>query len=329
MTTINDVAKKAEVSVSTVSKVLKNYPNISQKTRDKVMKVVDELGYVPNAVASALSSKNFQRVALWINVNDSKHQIDEVNMRYITGAFEEADNKDISIIPIFSMMYKDKSADELLRILKSQGVTGLVVFGITKNSKAIIEIIERQAFHCVVVDAPNVNEKTSSITVDHYSAQYEVGKKMLVDHLCRKMLYIAGGKDGYVTDMRLAGIKRLQKEYGFELEIQYADFKEKNAYELTHQYGMQVDCIACASDLMAIGALNALREMDIYCPVCGYDGIALMSYVKGGMYTVKQDFYAISQTALYEVQRLLQGGTGKNILLDYEIIRPSYHDILK
>ncbi|HLV50139.1 MAG TPA: LacI family DNA-binding transcriptional regulator, partial [Erysipelothrix sp.] len=61
MSSMSDVAKKAGVGVSTVSKVLNNYDNISQETRDRVMEAVEELNYVPNAVASALSSKKSKR----------------------------------------------------------------------------------------------------------------------------------------------------------------------------------------------------------------------------------------------------------------------------
>ncbi len=62
--TINDVAKKAGVANSTVSKVLNNYENVSQATKDKVNLAIKELNYVPNAFASALSSKKNCRIAL-------------------------------------------------------------------------------------------------------------------------------------------------------------------------------------------------------------------------------------------------------------------------
>ena len=72
---IKDVASLSGVSESTVSKVLKNYPNISEKTREKVMQVVKETGYMPNAVASNLSSKAKNRIALYVYINDKFQQI--------------------------------------------------------------------------------------------------------------------------------------------------------------------------------------------------------------------------------------------------------------
>ena len=83
MVSIKDVAKEAGVAISTVSKVLNNYPNVSEKTRKKVMDVVDQLGFVPNAMAASLSSKKTGRVALLIRLKLNTQASDEISMQYI------------------------------------------------------------------------------------------------------------------------------------------------------------------------------------------------------------------------------------------------------
>ncbi len=328
MVTINDVARKAGVSVSTVSRVLRAYPNISDTTKQKVMAAVEELNYVPNAIASALSSKKFDRVAIWINVNDQRQAIDEINMQYVFGAFSKAEQINMSLFPVFSQMLGKADTNELIRYFKSEGITGIIVYGLNKQNENLIELINRKIFKIVVVDAPNVNETTSSVTVNHYTGQYAVAKKLIEEGPHKKILYFAGKENGYVTDMRLEGMRRLQNEYGFEMNVQYADFSERKSRDLTFKYGKECDIIVCASDLMAIGAKNALKEMDIFKPVCGYDGITLMGYDGEGMYTVKQDFKYVSQAAICEMDRLLAGDTGKSVLLDYEIIQLHYEDVI-
>ena len=77
MVSIKDVAKRAGVAISTVSKVLNGYPNVSEETRQRVNKAVEELNFVPNSVAAALSSKQAGRVALLINSNMKTNAIDE------------------------------------------------------------------------------------------------------------------------------------------------------------------------------------------------------------------------------------------------------------
>lgn len=83
MVSIKDVAKHAGVAVSTVSKVLNHYPNISDETRTKVAAAVEQLQFVPNTVAAALSSKQAGRAALLIHLNNSTQAIDEIDRKSV------------------------------------------------------------------------------------------------------------------------------------------------------------------------------------------------------------------------------------------------------
>lgn len=329
MANINDVAEKAGVAVSTVSKVLNNYPNVSAKTKCKVMEVIHELDYVPNAVASALSSKKYNKVALIININNQRQAIDEINMQYLLGAISKAKKMNIHIMTLFSSMLSDATHDEIIRDLKAQGVNGIIIYSLTKQHVTLRSVVDSQIFKMILVDAPIVNASTSSVMINHEKAQYDVAKDTIVGEYCKKVLYLAGGANGYVTDMRIAGIKRLKKELGFKLMMKYANFSEKLARTYTLQFGDDADVIVCASDLMAIGAKNALKEMNIFRPVCGYDGISLMGYAGEQMNTVRQDFFHVSEIAMEEMGKLLQGGsTGEKVLLNYDIIRLHYLDII-
>ena len=86
MVSIRDVAKHAGVAISTVSKVLNHYPNVSEETKEKVNLAIKELNFVPNTIAAALSSKQSGRVALIMNLNTQTQAIDEIGMQYLQGA---------------------------------------------------------------------------------------------------------------------------------------------------------------------------------------------------------------------------------------------------
>ena len=79
---------------------------------------------------------------------------------------------------------------------------------------------------------------------------------------------------------------------------------------------------------MAIGAMNALTEMDIFRPVCGFDGITLMGYVGKQMNTVRQNFFNISAESVNELRALLGGSVGRECKLGYEMVRMQYLDII-
>lgn len=326
--TIKDVAKRAGVSISTVSKVLKNYSNISEDTRQKVLNVVKELNYIPNTTASNLSSKKKDKVALYIYINDEKQSVDEINMKYLQGAFAMADQYHLETTTIFNNSINKYDAKELTSLFAAQGITGIIIYGLNKEDHTILQMIDEKNFCFCVIDAPITNEKTTSVMIDHKKGQYEVAKALIEPQYCKKVLYLAGKKNGYVTDMRIEGILQLQNELGFSLNLQYAEFSEKQAYDLTMHYASDVDVVICASDLMAIGAVNALIKMNIFRKCCGFDGISLMGYAGKGMLTCKQDFYAISQYAVKEMKRLLNHESGRNVFVRHSITSISYDDVI-
>ena len=328
MVSIKDVAKRAGVAISTVSKVVNGSPNISEETRQRVNKAVEELNFVPNSVAAALSSKQAGRVALLINSNMKTNAIDEIDMQYISGALNKAMELNLDVITLFFFMFQNKTADEVARYLQSQSITGIIIYGMSKEDKVLHRLISTGKFKCVVIDAPFVNASTSCIGVDHRRAQYEVAAKTVMENNCKRILYIAGKRNGYVTDERIRGMEDLVKEKNLTMLVRNGEFSELQARNITLKYAKNKDIVVCASDLMAIGAMKALIQMDIFRPVCGFDGIILMGYVGKQMNTVRQDFASISESAMEELQELMNGGYGRNIVMKHSLVRMKYEDII-
>ena len=328
MVSIKDVARHAGVAISTVSKVLNNYPNVSEETKRKVNKAVADLNFVPNSVAAALSSKQSGRVALLMNLDNASQAVDEINMQYMAGTIGQAVDMNLDVITVFYSMLKNMSLDEVIRYLQSQSITGLIIFGMSKDEKVLHRLIDSQIFKIVAVDVPIVNANTSAIWIDQEKAQYDVAKKTIMENKCKSILYLAGKKNGYVTEERLKGIRRLTEEKNLSLLVRNGEFSELQARNLTFKYAKRKDVVVCASDLMAIGAMKALIEMDIFRPVCGFDGITLMGYAGKQMNTVRQDFKRIASEAVKELKRLIDGGEGQQIVLDYQLVRMKYMDII-
>lgn len=328
MISIKDVAKQAGVAISTVSKVLNSYPNVSEETRIKVNKAVEELNFVPNSVAAALSSKQSGRVALLMNLNQKTQAIDEINMQYIQGAIHKAMKLNLDVITLFFSMFKDRTVEELTRYLQSQSISGLIIYGMTRENSMLYELVREQNFKCVVIDAPFVNESTSSVGIDQGRAQYDVAKKTIVENNCKRILYITGKKNGFATADRLSGMEELAAELKLTMKVKNGEFSELQARNITMEYGEKYDAVVCASDLMAIGAMKALTEMDIFRPVCGFDGIILMGYVGMQMNTVHQGFAGISAAAMEELHLLMEGKTGESVKTPYYLDRMKYEDII-
>lgn len=328
MVSIKDVAKQAGVAISTVSKVLNHYPNVSEETKDRVNRVVEELNFVPNSVAAALSSKQAGRVALLMNLNTQTQAIDEIDMQYITGAINRAMELKLDVITFFFSMFEGMTAEEIGRYLQAQSINGIIIYGMSKENRVLRKLVDSGTFKTVAIDVPFFHPDMSSVWIDQAQAQYDVAKKTILENPCKKVLYLAGKKNGYVTDERLSGIRRLADEMKLNLLVRFGEFSERQARELTFRLAKNRDVIVCASDLMAIGAMRALMEMDIFRPVCGFDGITLMGYAGKQMNTVRQDFTGISAAAVEELNRLLNGAQGRNLVLGYSIVRMQYMDII-
>lgn len=221
--------------------------------------------------------------------------------------------------------------DEMVNYLKSQSISGFIICGMGYDEEPFQELVASQQFKVVSIDSSVLNASTSYVTIDQYKAQYEVAQKtMEMDQgPHKKLLYISGMPESYVAAARMEAIKQFAKDFDMELTMRNGDFVEKVAREITLKEGADHDMIVCASDLMAIGAMRALIDMDIFRPVCGFDGISLMGYVGQQMNTVKQDFRKIAQTAVQELKLLLDGGEGRAVLLDYELVRLEYSDVIR
>ncbi|MBD5529964.1 MAG: LacI family transcriptional regulator [Lachnospiraceae bacterium] len=331
MASIKEVATRAGVAISTVSKVLNHYPNISETTRQRVNAAIEELGFVPNAVAAALSSKQAGRIALLIHLNTNTQAIDEISMQYLAGALACAREYALDVVTVFFSMLEGMSTEEVIGYFRSQSINGIIVYGISKEDQVLQELVRRQIFRVVLVDAPLINESTSCVWIDQAAAQYAVAEKtMLMDTIpYKKVLYIAGKSNGYVTGERIRGMEKFVADYGLEMIVHSGEFSEKRARELTLKYAKDQDMVVCASDLMAIGAMRALTDMDIFRPVCGFDGLTLMGYVGQQMNTVRQDFARISKEAVTELETLMSGGSGRELVLDYSLVRLKYQDIIR
>lgn len=329
MISIKDVADRAGVAISTVSKVLNNYPYVSEETKHKVREAISELNYVPNTIAAALSSKQAGRAAILIRMNTQTQAIDEITMQYLSGAINKATQMNIEVVTFFQSMIEHMSAQEVIRYLKSQGFSGVLIFGMTSKDAYLKALIDSQEFYCVVADSPFVNEKTSSVGVDHFKAQYDVAKQTILENTCKRVLYIAGNRDEYGTDEKVRAMKFLREELGLSLLIRNGEYSELKARNIAFKYAENKDIVVCGSDLMAIGAMNALTEMDIFRPVCGFDGVTLMGYVGKQMNTVRQDFFSVAASAVEELSRLFAGGSGQRVVLPHELVKLYYKDIIR
>ncbi len=329
MASINDVAKKAGVSKSTVSKVLNDYENVTPKTKEKVMNAVEELNYIPNQIAVALAKSDNKRVALVVDPTNDNQSIDGINAKYLLGAVHKLEELNIEVVTLFSTLFSKCTEEELEMYLVKRGITGIVFFGIPKINRGMNYLINKERFKTVVVDVEQWNKSTSAISIDNYHAQQEIAQYVIDKFKLKKILYIAGDDGGDTGIIRKKAISDLQKQTDIVIDIMDGNYSEINSQQIVSKHGARYDAVICASDIMAIGAARALKRKKLNRHVIGFDGIDLLAYIDERILTVIQDFILIGEEAASEIVNLLDGKSGEQKYVPYRIDYVEIDSVIK
>lgn len=306
-TTIKDVAKSAGVSIGTVSRVFNGYTDIGEDTKKKVLRIADELEYSPNLSARSLSSKKKRNIALLLNNLDLNNKAN-LSMDVLLGVYKYTEESEFEffLIPITTSQQKEKS---LQKFLNERDISGAVIQGL-KTDDPYIKEIGKSSIPIVLVDIELEGNLVGSVSVDNIKATYEAVEYLIsLGH--ENIAMMNGRKEANVTVKRETGYLRAMEANNLEIRqelIQYANFDEEIAHimalDMLRSYP-DLTAFFCASDIMAIGVMKAIKETGKKIPddisVFGFDDITLAQYLSPPLSTVTQNMTVIG----YEAAKLL------------------------
>lgn len=297
MSSIKEVAKKAGVSISSVSKVFNGYPDIGDKTKEKVMKAAKELNYSPNVIAKNLSQKQTKTIALILSNFNESNGADGIVFKTMSGIFRACVEQEYELL-IFTATQSQQQEKSYYQLCRERLVAGVVISGLKTTDRYFKEIIESE-IPTVVIDTQTVGKNTSSISVNNIEAAKE-GVNYLIKKGHKKIGLINGHRKAVVSMEREQGYVEALREAAIEINPDFVcegDFSEIKAYLLAEDYlkkNPELTAVFCASDLMAIGFMRRCHELGIAIPdqisVLGFDDINLAKYVTPALSTVRQDF---------------------------------------
>lgn len=308
MSTIKDIAKAAGVSVTTVSRALNGYSDVNEKTRKKIEKVAKELNYSPNTLARSLVMNKSKTIGLLISGLDRGSIKDNFTFEVLVGLnkFVSESDYDLVIFSTTSSKQREKTYSQLCRERK---VDGAIIQGIRTDDPYLREVVESD-IPCVLIDIPIESDTVGYITTDNM-----LGAKKGVQHLIelghKDIAMINGHEFAFVSRQRLEGYYQALDAAGVSINPSWVvngDFDEKKAEEqalkLLKLYP-DITAIFCASDLMAMGAIKAAKQLNINVPeelsIVGYDDIVLAEYITPALTTIAQDKVQMG----YEAAKLL------------------------
>lgn len=297
--TIKRIAELANVSTATVSKVLSGKDQyISEPTRQRILEIVDEEGYIPNGIAKSLKMKRTKTIGIIMP--------DVMNLFFselARGAEDEAEKKGYSVI-LCNTDNKESKEEKYLNILQEKMVDGIIM---TSAERSINKSINKIRIPMVLVDRDiDTDKKVGRITVDNKKGIYD-GVKFLIKKGCTNIGFISGTKENMLSSQRLMGYESALNEHSMDLvedNIYLESYSIESGYKgtLALLEKGNIDGISCGNDLIAIGAIRALKEMELRVPedvkVMGFDDISISKFMDPPLTTIKQPIYEIGRESV-------------------------------
>jgi LacI family transcriptional regulator len=326
--TIRDVAREAGVSITTVSRVLNQYADVNPKTRSKVLKVVEQLGYRPNNVARSLVMNRTKTVALVVSELSRWRNGHHFMFDVLCGIHDRAQELGYDLV-LFSTSPSAQQQTSYMDFVKQRRVDGVVMMGIRLDDPYTREVVEASV-PSVLVDVPLTSATCSYVMTDNVG-----GARMAVEHLIeqghRQIGFVNGHAQAAVSQERLRGYQEAMERSGIGYRPEWVFFSNfqleggaEGARTLLQEHP-DLTAIFFASDLMALGAIKSLQEQGVQVPdqisVVGFDDIQIASLMHPALTTVRQNRYEMGSTASETLIRMLENGdTGRGIVLPPELV---------
>lgn len=311
--TLEDIAKQAGVSRSTVSRVVNNHPNVSEKVRKRVLEVIQSTGYHPNIAARTLASQRSWMIGLVVPRSVSSFFTDPY-FPHLTRGIAKGCNQHDYTLGLFLVGTKEDEDKILPRVSRSGLLDGILVQA-GHHGDQVIDRLVRSTIPLVMVGRPFQTEGISYIDVDNVEGAYNA-----VSHLLRlgyqRIGAITGPSKSTVGVDRKEGYQKALTERGRivdETLVAEGDFTEEGGYYAMQQlFPAKPDAIFAASDIMAVGAIRAAHEIDLRVPddiaVVGFDDVPLTNHRDPKLTTIRQPVYQFGFSAVEILIDLIENG---------------------
>jgi DNA-binding LacI/PurR family transcriptional regulator len=333
--TLAKLAKLAGVSTSTASRALKDNPLIKQETRLKVQALAKEHNYSVNAAASRLRTQKTHVIAVILNLIDHTEQsTTDPFLLKLVGELNQALNaKGYELLLSNSFMASDDWANYFIH---SQRADGMIVIGQGKSTKKIDRAAEA-GVPIVVWGDPKSEANYPIVGGDNYQGGFDATTHLLQKG-AKRVLFLGDAEHAEMQE-RYKGYLQAHQNANISVSSDCTctiDITSKAAYEYINQRvkanGLDFDGIVCSSDMVALGALKALKERYVGIPsdvgIVGYDDISLAELMHPALTTIRQNTQQAASAMVEQLLRQFEGLQTASYVVDTQLVvrRSSKHD---
>lgn len=309
---IYKIADEAGVSKSTVSRVINNKAGVKDSTREKVSKVIKDLNYKPNSSAKGLASKKTNTIGLVIS-----DITDPFFSMFVKGAEQKAMEANYNMMLANSHWVVEEEL-KCIQMFEEGRVDGILMIsgGSEERLDNYLNNLASHNLQIVVVDRKLENEKIPKLNSNNVDAGYQATKYLI--ELGHKKIAHIKGEDVASSDAskdRVTGYRKALAEAGIDEEIIYPGyFARKEAEKATEKLikdHPEITAIFYSSDMMAIGGLKALKDMNKKIPddisIIGIDGIEMAALMDPPITTLAQPAYEMGYLGMEKLINKLEG----------------------
>jgi LacI family transcriptional regulator len=319
--TLADVARRAGVSIQTVSRVVNQVGETSQRTRARVLAAVEELGYRPNGIARGLRAKRSRTIAIVVP------DITNPFFPEIVRGAEEAAGAAGYAIFLGNVVEDIAREASVLRVFEEQRVDGVIVCSSRQPDDALIAALKRHAA-AVVVNRMVPPDVAGVVRVDHAR-----GARLAIEHLLtggrKRLAFLNGLPESKGAQDRALGVDDAMRVHGLALVHRRSaapsvDGGDQGTRAMLAE-DPAIDGLFCYNDLMAAGALRALAALGRRVPedvaVIGCDDIQFAAMFNPALTTLRVDKFDIGHFAVRQLLDRIDGRTNQpNLLFQPELV---------
>lgn len=324
MSSIKEVAKQANVSVATVSRVLNNDPVVKPATKNKVLQVIQEMNYKPNMLAKNLR-KQASRTVVMVLPSLSNPYFSEIARGAQAAAYDNGYN-----IIIGTIESKRWILDTYINMLKTNLAEGLVFVSSSASKELVGELMLEHKIVLCTEHYPGVD--ATCVAIDNKKAGYEAAME-LIRRGHANIAYIAGSRESSSVTARIEGYKEALKEAGIPFRPEWIA-GAKNTFDHVKEVlsgmtgrGLPIDGILTHSDLQASYVLKGIKEQSIALPerigLVSFDGTFLAEITNPTITSIVQPLYDLGYTSVGKLVLKLQNESDNEeglVLLPHHLV---------
>jgi len=325
--TLEDIARQAGVSSSTVSRVINNHPSVRDGVRERVLKVIRNTGYHPNAAARALASQRSWMIGLVLPRTVSTFFSDPYFPR-LTQGIAQACNQYNYTLGLFLISSKEDEEKILPRLSRRGSLDGVLVQTGQIGDQLIERLIDSD-IPVVIAGRPIQSREITYIDVDNLNAAHNA-----VSHLIRlgrkRIGTITGPMNSTAGIDRRDGYMKALLDRAHNIEeslIVEGDFTEDGGYYAMQQLLVaRPDAVFVASDMMAVGAMRAIREAGCSIPkdiaLVGFDDVQVSELTNPPLTTIRQPIFQFGFNSVEILIDLIENGIkpARRVIMTTELV---------